>query len=107
MEHRHIYAVTKDNKLINIWSEYTVDFPITVVSPRKYEDQLGRNYASYTLYYDSKAQIGHVSFHHINTKSRDIVISTIYKKHLSYIPIIRPDNLHQVNTISQLMKETL
>ena len=37
----YIYTVTSDNELIKLKSEYTPSFPITVISPGKYEEQLG------------------------------------------------------------------
>ena len=62
---------------------------------------------SYTLFNDSNNQYRYTKFYQIHTKHRDILLPTIYKKHLSYILLIKPDDNYQRYTMSQLMKDSL
>ena len=96
----YLCTVTTDNELLKIKSEFTPSFPITVISPGHFEDQLGKMHNSYTLFHDSNNQHGYARFHYIQTKHRDILLPTVYKKCLSYVPVIKPDDNYQVHTMS-------
>ena len=78
-----------------------------MISLGHFKDQLSKKYKSYTLFYNSKDHYGCAKFHYIKTIYHDVILPTIYKKRLSYIPVIKPDNNYQVYTMSQLMKDPL
>ena len=103
----YIYTVTSDNKLIKIKSEYTPTFPITVISPGRFKEQLGKQFKSYTLYHNSTKHRSQATFHYLHMKHRDVILPTVCKKRFSYVPIIQPDDAYQVHSMSQLMKDTL
>ena len=48
----YIYTLTQDNELVKIKVEYILSFPISVVSPGKLQEQLGKYYSSYSAHYD-------------------------------------------------------
>ena len=103
----YIYTVTSDNELIKIKLEFIPMFPITVISSGRFKEQLGKQYKSYMLYYNSTKHRSQATFYHIQTKHRDVILLTVYKKRLSYIPIIKSNDTYQVHLMLQLMKDTL
>ena len=54
----------QDKEVVKVRAEFILSFLMSVVSSGKLQEQLGKRYLSYLLYYNCQKKVGAVIFYH-------------------------------------------